>query len=166
MEAANFIARQLKQFGQLSRKPSDRFHSKCSNGSDGSALKCSLFSIKRAVIEHDVFMSMTTSRIAEGVACLSACLSACLPALSLLPVCLINCVQISNATGVHYALAQHVYAYYKRFVLTWYLANTHARQVLPISSKNGREMWLPASQWYFCHLSITVAALTVQAAHL
>lgn len=89
-------------------KALDRFHSKCS--SDGSALKCSLFSIKRAVIEHDVFMSMTTSRIAEGVAWL--------PALSGLPVCLINCVQISNATGVHYALAQHVYAYYARFVLT------------------------------------------------
>lgn len=104
MEAANFIARQLKQFGQLSRKPSDRFHSKCSNGSDGSALKCSLFSIKRAVIEHDVFMSMTTSRIAEGVACLSVRLPACLPCLACLFALLIACkfpMQLAYITRLH-----------------------------------------------------------------
>lgn len=79
MEAANFIARQLKQFGQLCRKPSigstaNAASAACSSG--GGALKCSLFSIKRAVIEHDVFMSMTTSCTAEGVACLP-CLCAC-----------------------------------------------------------------------------------------
>lgn len=79
MEAANFIARQLKQFGQLCRKPSIGSTANAASAacSGGGALKCSLFSIKRAVIEHDVFMSMTTSRTAEGVACLP-CLCACL----------------------------------------------------------------------------------------
>lgn len=78
MEAANFIARQLKQFGQLCRKPSIGSTANAASAacSGGGALKCSLFSIKRAVIEHDVFMSMTTLRTAEGVACLP-CLCAC-----------------------------------------------------------------------------------------